>query len=447
MFDSLRARLLLWYTVVLGLVTVAFGGTVCYLFWNSALTSVDAELNGQAQGIARVLKPAVGGTFDVDLSEEAVRYFDLNAGGPYYAIWSAGGELIARYDPTLDVPVPPGAGARMLGGRREVAVQIPDGAIVLVGRDIPEVRRDFWGLATTIAVVGLFALGLSFAGGWFLSGLALAPIARISRTAQAMSEGDLSARIAVDRTESELGQLASTLNDAFDRLSEAVARQQRFTADASHELRTPLATLSAELEWALSRERRADEYRGSLETCSRSASRMRGVVEGLLALARVDAGEPLREQADVQLRPLVLETVAQLRPLAERCEVAVAVDEGPATGTVRGDPGLLRQAVMNLVSNAIQYNRKGGSVTIAVRDEDPAVFVEVTDTGQGIPREALPRVFDRFFRADEARARAVGGSGLGLALVKRIVDAHGGDISCSSEAGLGARFVIRLRKA
>jgi heavy metal sensor kinase len=279
--------------------------------------------------------------------------------------------------------------------------------------------------------------------------VALAPIARISRTAQAMSEGDLSARIAVEQTESELGQLASTLNDAFDRLSEAVARQQRFTADASHELRTPLATLSAELEWALSRERTADEYRASLETCGRSASRMRGVVEGLLALARVDAGEPLREQSAFPLGPLVLETVAQLRPLADRCGVAVSVDDDPSggTGDVRGDPGLLRQAITNLVSNAIQYNRTGGSVTIAVRDESAAVFVEVADTGQGIPREALPRVFDRFFRADEARARAVGGSGLGLALVKRIVDAHGGDISCSSEEGLGARFVIRLPKA
>jgi two-component system OmpR family sensor kinase len=448
MVDSLRVRLLLWYTLILALVTALFGGAVCYRYWRAAVAKVDAELLAQAQSIARVVIPATGGTFDLDLPEEAVQYFHQDPAGPYYALWNATGALIDRSDGDVDVSLPPVAGARSMSGRREMAIRRDDGIVVLVGRDVADLRADVWALGSTIVAVGAFALALSLVGGWFLSGRAMAPIARISRTARAMSEGDLSARIAVDRTESELGQLASTLNSAFDRLGDTLERQQRFTADASHELRTPLATLSAELEWALGRGRTAAEYHRSLQTCARAAARMREVVQGLLTLARADAGELLVQQAPVPLRRIVHEVVDTMGPAAEKKSVVIALHDGAAPQNsgpeVRGDGGLLRQAIANVVSNAIQYNVDGGRVDVTVSEEPATVLVAVSDTGHGIHANDLPRIFDRFYRADEARAREAGGAGLGLALAKWIVERHGGEISCSSEIGRGARFVIRL---
>jgi heavy metal sensor kinase len=446
MLESLRARLLLWYTLILALVIGAFGGTVSYLFWRSLVVEADAELLARARTVARVLRPAAPGSFDLDLPDDAVQYFYQPAGGqPYYAIWNANGELIDQSDPALDIQIPRVPGVYTRRGRREVVIDAERGVTVLVGRDVADLRQEVWSLEATIGGVSLLALAVSLLGGWFLSGRALAPIARISRTATAMAAGDLSARIAIDRTESELGQLASTLNGAFDRLLIALERQRRFTADASHELRTPLATLSAETEWALARERTAADYRASLEICSRAAARMRAVVEALLTLARADAGEIQFRRAPVALGPIIHDVVSLLRGFADRRKVSIAVQDGPAV--VTGDTELLREVVSNLVSNAIQYNHEGGRVDICVLEEGPVVCLRVADSGIGIAPEDLPRVFDRFYRADKVRARDAGGVGLGLALTKWIVEGHDGQITCSSEVGLGTQFVVRLPPA
>ena len=165
------------------------------------------------------------------------------------------------------------------------------GLTVLVGRDISDVWAELWGLAGTIAMVALGGVAASLAGAWFLAGRALAPVQRINETARRMADGDLDARIAIERTDTELGQVASALNLAFDRLRESIERQRQFTADASHELRTPVTTMMAELEWAMLRERPAADYQESLEICHRAGARMQSLVEGLLTLARADSGE------------------------------------------------------------------------------------------------------------------------------------------------------------
>lgn len=443
MLDSLRARLLLWYTLILALVISAFGAAVCYVLWRSALTTADEALVAQAGLLEQSVRPGPFGTFDLELPEAVLRTFnEPGSTHSYYTIWDAAGELIDQSDPESGAQFPSTSDRWTRGSRREVARRTADGLTVLVGRDISDLRQRVWSLAGIIAGAGVVALAISLVGGWFLAGRALAPIARISRTASQMSGGDLSARIPIDRTESELGQLASSLNEAFDRLQETLERQRRFTADASHELRTPLASLSAELEWALARERSADEYLGSLEIGWRAATRMRGIVDALLTLARADAGELRPSTTTIALAPMVEEVLAAHHALA--ATRGVVLRRHIAAASIVGDAELLRTAMTNLVLNAIEYNREGGVVSVTLTDEASDVRLDVVDTGIGIPADDVSRIFERFYRADKARARRAGGAGLGLALTKWIVDAHGGELRCESTVGEGTRFTIRL---
>jgi heavy metal sensor kinase len=313
---------------------------------------------------------------------------------------------------------------------------------VVVGRDLSAHRSAAWSLAASIMLAGLAALAVAVGGGWFLAGRALAPVRRISRVAEAMVAGDLGARIPVERTESELEQVASALNQAFDRLGDALERQRRFTADASHELRTPVSVMRAELEWALGRERGAEEFRRSLEVCRRATARIEDTIESLLRTARAEAASPGEPREPILLQSLTADVADSLGPLAQARGVTIEVKG--ADVRVAADPALLREALSNVVVNAIQYNKPGGTVVIDVQHEESAGLIEVSDTGIGIPEWAVPRVFDRFFRVDAARGRETGGVGLGLSVAHAIVAAHGGNLSCTSRIGVGSVFRISL---
>jgi signal transduction histidine kinase len=256
-----------------------------------------------------------------------------------------------------------------------------------------------------------------------------------------MSAGHLGARIPVERTETELEQVASALNDAFDRLRLALEQQRRFTADASHEFRTPIAVLRAEADWALDRTRTPEQYQQSLVVCRRAAVRMQETVERLMTLARAESPEHIVAAA-VPLQPLLSDIAAWFGPLAQEHTVSLSVSAEPVD--VRGDPARLREALSNVVANAILYNQPGGEVRITGRAAGGRANIEVADTGVGIPASAVPNVFDRFYRVDPSRTREVGGAGLGLAIASAIVSAHAGTISCTSREGAGSNFVISL---
>jgi heavy metal sensor kinase len=365
--------------------------------------------------------------------------------GVYHALWTAEGAVIDESDPGLRVPRPSAAGARTRDGRREIAVRTGSGAWVLAGRSLAPMRADLLALAGTVAVVGAAALALSLAGGWWWVGRALEPIDRISRTARAMTQGDLGARIPVDRVETELGQVASALNEAFDRLHDSVERQRRFAADASHELRTPVATISTETQWALARERQLAEYQRSIEICQRAADRMRGVIEQLLALARAESGGPADRAVEVRLDEVVRDVVQDVARLAEHRAIRIRTAlGGPA---VIGDPDRLREAITNVVVNAVQYNVAGGTVDIALTPADGWTSLVVRDTGVGIAAEDCARIFDPFVRVDPARGREAGGAGLGLAVTRAILRRHGGDVTCESAPGAGTTMTLRLATA
>jgi len=296
-----------------------------------------------------------------------------------------------------------------------------------------------------LLLAGGSVLLAGLAGSWWLAGRAIRPIAEISATAGRISAGNLSERINTAETENELGHLATVLNSTFARLEAAFAQQKEFVADASHELRTPLAVLISEAQTTLARERSAPEYRETVETCLQAAQQMRRLADSLLELARFDSGEAKLKRETFDLSAVAQECVELVRPLAaaRRLRLECVAPSAPCAG----DPQRIAQVITNLLSNATHYNRDGGEIRVQVRPDKDSVLLTVADTGEGIPPEALPHLFERFYRVDKSRSRSSGGAGLGLAISKAIVDAHHGALGVSSELGVGTTFTLELPRA
>lgn len=446
MARSIRRSLTIWYATALLLVVGSFGALLAWRLWRAATDEVDAELRAHAQAIAGTIEPYGGGQFDLELSDAYTRYFrEQGEDAPYYVIWDAKGAIVDRSAPTVEVPRPDGPGSRERGYLREIAASGPVGTLVLVGRGTHDRTHRFREFLGAVLGAGGVVLLVALVGGWFLAGRALAPIERISATAQSLSSRDLSGRIPIEQTEDELGRLASVLNDTFARLQEAFDRQTRFTADASHELRTPLSIVISHLDLALRKDRTPEEYREAIETALRGAERMRAVVEGLLTLARADTGTVAMARERVDLKRAVEETLSFLSSAAAEKKVTLV----PALGAagVIGDSDRLREVITNLVTNAIRYNREDGRVDVRLAVEDGQAVLTVRDTGIGIPAEDQERVFERFYRVDKVRSRGAGGSGLGLPITRWIVEAHGGTIGFTSRLGEGTAFTVRLPAA
>lgn len=391
-----------------------------------------------------------GGRREVRLSSEVAGLFDeTRPNAFYYATWSRDGSLLKRStNAPPEAPLPERLGrdtriqTRVRGDRREAYQFTELGDCVLAGRSLAadlQARQHFaWLLLAAGAMVLAFGLG----GGWWLTSRAIRPVEDMSAAASRISAGNLSERIAGAAQDNELGRLAGVLNSTFARLEAAFDQQKQFTADASHELRTPIAVLISEAQTTLSRERSAAEYRETVQACLAAAQQMRQLTESLLALAHFDAGEERLKREPLDLVQEVRECVKLVRPLAAQRHVRIHCDLVPAP--CHGDAERLRQVITNLLTNAIYYNREGGEVRVASRRENGEAILVVADTGIGIGAEDLRHLFERFFRADKSRSRAEGHSGLGLAISKAIVDAHGGRIEVTSQLGAGTEFTVRL---
>jgi heavy metal sensor kinase len=368
----------------------------------------------------------------------------------YFGVWRSDGSLLksaalpAGLEPPK-LPLSPQPRLQEQGEYREALMLGPGGTVIRVGRSVAREQAELFAFAWQLVGVGAVVLGVGLAGGWLISARILRPLAAISATASAISATNLTGRIDPEEVDRELAELAGVLNAMFDRLEAAFERQARFTADASHELRTPLAILRSHAELALSRPRDAAEYREALEACLRASGRMAALVDGLLTLARADAGKLELRREPVDLEKVVDESVTLLGPLGKEKGITLIARLQPAL--VSGDPLRLGQVVTNLLSNAVQYNRPGGEVFIQMSHTKGDVLLIVKDTGCGIPKADWPHLFERFYRVDKARSRASGGTGLGLAICKGIVEAHGGRIGFETEPGRGSTFWVRLPRS
>jgi two-component system, OmpR family, sensor kinase len=330
--------------------------------------------------------------------------------------------------------------AWMHGTFREVTTPLPSGEWILVGKNITPELKELHRTSLEFACIGAIVLLFGLAGGkWFVS-RALYPIESISAAAVKISAGDLSQRINAAETESELGKLASVLNSTFARLDAAFAQQKQFASDAAHELRTPVSVILTQTQTALNRQREAAEYRETLEACQRAAQRMRKLIGALLELARLDAGQEQMKRSRFDFARTISDGIELTRPLAG--ERGVNIHSEMPSLEITGDPERLAQVVTNLLSNAIQYNKAGGKVRVKLEPQNGLAVLTVSDTGNGIPKEDLPHIFKRFYRGDKSRTG--GGAGLGLAIARAIVEAHGGVIEVSSEEEVGTAFTVRL---
>jgi heavy metal sensor kinase len=293
-------------------------------------------------------------------------------------------------------------------------------------------------------IIGLpLAVGIVTAGGYVLVRRALTPVERITRAAERITQHNLSERLPVSATGDELERLSVSLNRMIGRLDDAFQNSKRFVADASHELRTPLTILRGELENLVEDSRLDSEKQERAAIMFEEAVRLSRIVEQLFTLSRLDAGEAQAKWSQFDLVELAKNTAEQMGLLAEDKKISIACDANQPV-IVEGDSARLKQVVVNLLDNAIKYTQEGGAIQLRVRPVNDHAILEVEDNGVGIPSEALPHVFERFYRVDRIRSGDTEGAGLGLSIVESICTAHGAAVEAQSAVGKGSRFRIKL---
>jgi len=291
--------------------------------------------------------------------------------------------------------------------------------------------------------IGASTLAAMVVGGWLLVGAGLAPLKRLSLAVSQVSARDFKLPIEPAELPGELSPVAERLQQTLQQLQETFAREKRASADISHELRTPLAAMTTTLEVALRKPRSAEDYRQTIEDSRVIARQISLLVDRMLKLAWLDAGADKVHSQQVDIDQLVQGCAAIGKPLAEAQGLHFRVRAEQAL-QMRTDPDKVREVVMNLLHNAIEYNQPGGQIELSAKASDSGVILEVNDTGIGIPIDMQTKIFERFYRGDPSRNAAGVHAGLGLAIVKEYVDCLGGRLSIESQVGTGSRFRIEL---
>ena len=469
MFDSIRARLTLWYVAIVTLVLVTFSVSVYVVVTMVLYDSLDTELAATLDETRLSLvhemevekqdeKTAASSTLDEHIApRQAAAIFD--AKGNLVAEETADGILHASM-PSIDLV--PATGTKLYTlpttrqdnvEQRRVAVGRINTAnnsyILVISQPFDVVRRELRLLRLSLILVVLVTLALAGFGGWFLARRSLAPVVQMTKRARRISAENLDQRLPVSNPHDELGRLAATFNELLTRLDDAFEQQHRFMADASHELRTPLSVMRTATGVTLEQKARSvGEYREALSIIDDQARRLTHIVEDMFTLARADIGQRVLAQNEFFLDKLLCETVRAAEVLATRKGITIEAGEFPQT-RYRGDESLLRQMILNLLDNAIKHTAPGGIVRIALERRSINYAIVVSDTGTGIPPEAQSHIFERFYRVDKARSRADasevgGGAGLGLSIAKWTAEAHLGRLELTHSDKNGSTFVVSL---
>jgi len=306
--------------------------------------------------------------------------------------------------------------------------------------EVRAVLRDFRRLLLMMIPGVVFAACL---GGWWISRRALTPVDKITQAARTITAQNLTRRLDVPQTGDELQRMSEAWNQVLERLEAALQRIRRFTADASHELRTPVAIIRATAELALRRERDVEEYRQSLRQIQLEAERMTQLTDALLSLATADANAVEMPRAPVDFNRLAGELVRQNQSLADSRGIHLKADLSARPAVAPGNESGVRRVLQILLDNALKFTPTGGSVLVSIAPVDNGVAACVRDSGPGIPADALPHIFERFYTAGRSGSEN-GGAGLGLSIAQAIAQAHGSRIQVESTPGAGSCFCFTL---
>jgi len=497
MFSSVRARLTLWYTGVLALVLVSFA-LAGYFFLSYTLNRrTDDALGEVANAFAATLANEENDSHQGEVNRaNAVRGEDAKS-SPDESVKEAVSQnqfrdyrIVVYTDARREVAasaMPPNRNERdrtrlpaasKISGVLDAVARTPDSSLYfatlsdgdsdyrIVGRRVqargtPHAlvvlrslhdQEDLLEAASYTLIISVpVALLLASIGGYFLARKSLAPVVRMSATASRIGAANLHERLPVANERDELGGLALVINGLLARLDTSFEQQRRFMADASHELRTPIAIMRSEAEVVLSEpETSNQELRESIAIFKDETKRLTGIVEDLFMLARADAGQYKLTPKEFYLDELAGEVARAVRALAAERELSFQLDAAEEM-PFRGDENLLRRLLLNLVDNAIKYTPSAGAVTVSCKREGNRYIITVSDTGPGIPAEAQPRIFDRFYRADSARSRAeddaaglTSGAGLGLSIARWVAEAHEGSLELLHSSTAGSVFQLIL---
>lgn len=458
---SLRFRLTAWYTGLLAGALLLFGFSVYvglqrYLEADAGRTlveqahSIGAEITAEyakkgPEWLAREIEEA----YAPDINDNFIRVTrnrDL--------IYRSAAPRDDAFDPA-DVPTAATHGGTapqtitVAGGRRLLlfGVRLRDatGAEFLVETGLPYQGIDqvLHALLLTFSLYVPLIVSLAVIGGYWLMRRSLRPVDEITTLAEGITSTNLRKRLPVIQTGDELERLSTSLNRMIGRLDDAFQHIHRFSADASHELRTPLTILQLELEEIAQHRALPPDVADQIGSALEETQRLSHIVENLMTLTRMDAGEARMDITLVDLMQLAATTAEQMKLLADEKSIRLYC-WGTEQTFVEGDRARLKQLIVNLVDNAIKYTGERGEIEVRVYPSDESAVLEVADTGLGIPSDALPHVFERFYRADKARSRESGGVGLGLAIAKAICTAHAAQISIASTEGVGSCIRVEM---
>jgi heavy metal sensor kinase len=460
MLNSVRVRLTLWYVFVFGSLLIGFSIFVYTAFSKNLYDRLDRSLTTSLRATATEFQSEVK-EFHGEATAGALETLkELQIPGVYIAFFEGERLLVSTYP---DEQPPRSPVAFLLHRQGEVVFQTIEGfgedgarlaatSISINGEEfyvtlaeplhsfreqLESVRRIFYiGLPATLLIAGF--------GGFLLAKKNLSPVVSMYNQAKHISATNLQERLQVSNPKDELGQLAQVFNQLLSRLQHSFENMREFMTDASHELRTPLAIIRGEADVVLSQDRDDGEYKESLAIIQDEAKRLSRIVDDMLALARADAGQHSLKIQEFYLNDLVEDVCRVMQVLATQKQITLILqptDDLP----FRGDEDRIRRLVLNLLDNAVKYTPPGGCISVKIESLAEGVTITISDTGVGIPAEAMPHVFERFYRVDKARSRTEGGSGLGLAIAKWIAEARHGSIELVSQPGQGSTFKVMLR--
>ena len=450
---TIRARLTAWYALVLTAMLVVYATATFVAVRHEFLEQLDERLHDDfeaAEGrLVRTPDGQVAWAADAHQDEH-------DAESKVYEVWSATGERIHRSG--APTPLPPAAlnatstayqyETIVANGERwrtlAAPVAIGNHNVVLRVSRSEERMREELAEVQAVLMLGLpLVVALAGAGGYWLARRALAPIDHLASEARRITAERLHERLTVPNERDEIGRLTAVFNETFGRLEASFDQLRRFTADSSHELRTPLAVVRSIGEATVAERRTQGQYEEAIGSMLEEVDRMAKLVDTLLRLSHGDAGVIRLTREPIDLGQLARDVAASLGVLAEERDQTLAFDILEDV-IVRVDRLVLREALTNILDNAIKYSPIGGNIVIRVERSGDRASIAVADQGPGVPHEHQEQIFDRFFRVDPSRTRGSGGVGLGLAIAKWAVDIHGGQIEVVDRPGGGAEFRIVL---